>query len=81
MIAVVYGRPGDWIVFSADGGQTWINETCLNEGGPVANDCGGYDWVEEVGPDILLAIYSRTSPDDCLVSEMVGTYITVKSKT
>ena len=80
VIAVVYGRPGDWIVFSADGGQTWINETCLNEGGPVANDCGGYDWVEEVGEDTLLAVYSRTSPDDCMISEMVGTYITVKPK-
>ena len=80
VIAVVYGRPGDWIVFSADGGQTWINEMCLNPQGPVANDCGGYDWVEEVGPDTLLAVYSRTSPKDSLISEMVGTYISVKRK-
>ncbi len=80
VIAVVYGRPGDWIVFSADGGQSWINHMCLNPQGPVANDCGGYDWVEEIAPDTLLAVYSRTSPDDSMVSEMVGSYITVKPK-
>ena len=80
VIAVVYGRPGDWIMFSADGGQTWINEICLNPEGPKANDCGGYDWVEEVVPDTLLVIYSRTSPDDCMISEIVGQYITVKPK-
>lgn len=80
VIAVVYGRPGDWIIFSADGGQTWINEMCLNEQGPVANDCGSYDWVEEVAPNILLAVYSRTSPDDCKISAIMGTYFTVRPK-
>ena len=81
VIAVVYGRPGDWIAFSADDGHNWGNHTCINPEGPKANDCGGYDWVEEVAEDTLLAIYSRTSPDDCMISEIVGTYFTVKPKT
>ncbi len=80
VIAVVYGRPGDWIVFSADDGHNWTNHTCINPEGPKAYDCGGYDWVEEVGLDTLLAVYSRTSRDDCKISEMVGAYITVKPK-
>lgn len=79
IIAVVYGRPGDWLTFSLDQGETWINHFCFNQG-PEANDCGNYDWVEEVAPDTLLVIYSRTDPNDCMISEIMGTYFTVKPK-
>ncbi|MBA7643208.1 hypothetical protein ES703_50927 [subsurface metagenome] len=79
IIAVIYGRPGDWLTFSLDQGKTWIGHFCFNQG-PVAHDCGNYDWIEEVAPDTLLAIYSQTDPNDCMKSEIMGTYFTVKPK-
>jgi len=79
IIAVVYGRPGDWIIFSLDKGETWSDPFCFHKG-PEAYDCGGYDWVEEVAPDTLLAVYSRTDPDDNMQSEIAGTYITVRPR-
>lgn len=79
VIAVVYGRPGDWLTFSLDQGQTWIGHFCFNQG-PEPYDCGNYDWIEEVAPDTLLAIYGRTDPNNCRISEIIGTYFTVKPK-
>ena len=79
IIAVVYGRPDDWLMFSLDEGETWINHFCFNHT-PDPFDCGSYDWIEEIAPDTLLAVYSQTSPDDNMKSAITGTYITVKSK-
>lgn len=79
VIAVVYGRPGDWLTFSLDQGETWINHFCFNQSS-VAYDCGNYDWIEEVAPDTLLVIYNRTDPNDYMKSEIMGTYFTVKPK-
>jgi hypothetical protein len=79
VIAVIYGRPGDWLAFSLDKGNTWINHFCFNRT-PEPYDCGNYDWIEEVAPDTLLAVYSRTDPNDCMKSEIMGTYFTVKPK-
>lgn len=79
IIAVVYGRPGDWLTFSLDWGETWINHFCFNKG-PEPYDCGNYDWVEEIEPDKLLVIYSRTDPNNCMISAIMGTYFTVKPK-
>ena len=79
VIAVVYGRPGDWLTFSLDEGKTWINHFCFNQT-PEPNDCGNYDWIEEVVPDKLLVIYSRTDPNNCMISEIMGTYFKVKPR-
>ena len=48
VLAVIYGRPGDWLAFSRDDGHTWIGHTCLNLG-TQAWDCGNYDWIVEGG--------------------------------
>ena len=76
VLAVVYGRPGDWLAFSLDDGHSWIGHFCLHLG-PQPWDCGSYDWVEEVAPDTLLAAYGRTDPNNPRMSEVSGTYITV----
>lgn len=78
-IAMVYGRPGDWLTFSLDQGETWINHFCFNQT-PNPYDCGNYDWIEEIAPDKLLVIYCRTDPNDCLNTEIMGKYFTVKPK-
>ena len=79
VIAVVYGRPGDWLTFSLDRGETWVNHFCFNQT-PEPNDCGNYDWIEEVAPDTLLVVYSRTDPNNCMISEIMGTFFTVRPK-
>ena len=79
VIAVVYGRPGDWLMFSLDQGETWVGHFCLHKG-PEPSDCGNYDWIEEIAPDTLLVSYGRTDPNDCTKTEILGTYITVKPK-
>ena len=76
VLAVIYGRPGDWLAFSLDDGHSWIGHFCLHLG-PQPWDCGSYDWVEEVAPDILLAAYGRTDPNNPRMSEVSGTYLTV----
>ena len=79
IIAVVYGRPGDWLMFSLDQGETWVGHFCLHKG-PRPSDCESYDWIEEIAPDTLLVTYGRTDPNDRKQSEILGTYITVKPK-
>ena len=79
VIAVVYGRPGDWLTFSLDQGETWVGHFCLHKGSR-SSDCESYDWVEEIAPDTLLVAYGRTDPNDRKKSEILGTYITVKPK-
>lgn len=77
IIAVNYGRPGTWIMFSKDEGESW---------GPVIPfyndlyppDCGNYFSLAEVAPDILLVVYARTDPNDHWQSEIVGTYFHVE---
>ena len=76
VLAVIYGRPGDWLAFSLDDGHTWIGHFCLHLG-PQPWDCGSYDWVEAVAPDTLLAAYGRTDPNNPRMSEVSGTFITV----
>ena len=48
VLAVIYGRPGDWLAFSLDDGHSWIGHFCLHLG-PQPWDCGSYDWIEAVG--------------------------------
>ena len=76
IIAVGYGRSGNWLMFSNNEVQTW---------GPVIPfyndiyppDCGNYFSLEEVSPGILLVVYARTDVNDNSRSEIVGTYFKV----
>ena len=77
VIAIIYGRPGHWLAFSIDQGHSWTGHFCLDHG-PQPRDCGSYDWILEVAPDTLLAAYARTDPNDCMQSEILGTFITIK---
>ncbi len=77
VLAVIYGRPGDWLAFSLDKGHSWFGHTCINLG-TQAWDCGSYDWVVEVAPDTLLAAYGETDRNDPRRSSILGTYLTVK---
>jgi hypothetical protein len=77
IIAVSYGRPGNWLMFNDNKSESW---------GPIIPfyndlyppDCGNYVSMEEVAPNILLVVYSRTNPNDHWQSELVGTYFHVK---
>ena len=80
IIAAVYGRPGNWLMFSDDGGRRW---------GPVFQfyndlyppDGGNYCALAEVAPSVLLVVYARTDPNDHLQSEIAGTYFRVTRST
>ena len=76
VLAVIYGRPGDWLAFSLDDGHSWIGHFCLHLG-PQPWDCGSYDWIEAVASDTFLAAYGRTDPNNPRMSEVSGTFITV----
>ena len=77
IIAVSYGRPGNWLMFNDKKSESW---------GPIIPfyndlyppDCGNYVSIEEVSPNIMLVVYSRTNPNDYWKSELVGTYFQVK---
>ena len=77
IIAVSYGRPGNWLMFNDNKSESW---------GPIIPfyndlyppDCGNYISMEEVSPNVLLVVYSRTNPNDYWKSELVGTYFQVK---
>jgi hypothetical protein len=73
LVAVSYGRPGNWIMFSKDEGKSW---------GPIIPfhhdlfppDCSNYFSMAEVAPNTLLVVYARTNPNNHWQSEIVGTY-------
>lgn len=77
IIVVSYGRPGNWLMFNDNKSESW---------GPIIPfyndlyppDCGNYVSMEEVAPNILLVVYSRTNPNDHWQSELAGTYFHVK---
>jgi hypothetical protein len=76
IMAVNYGRPGNWIMFSGDNGASW---------GPVVQfyhdlyppDCSNYFTIAEIDEGILLAVYARTDQNDHWQSEIAGTYFKV----
>jgi hypothetical protein len=49
VVAMCYGRPGTMLVFSADGGRTWTDPTCVE-----ATVLNGYANVVELSPGTLL---------------------------
>ena len=83
VIAVVYGRPHNWLMFSVDGGQNWVGHFQFYKG-PKSWDAWNYCMLEEVAPDMLLVTYCRTDPTakpgttEARRGELVGTFFTVK---
>ena len=49
-----YARPGDWLIFSADHGETW-------QGAFQFGSSGGYNNIFEVAPNHFIVIYYRNS--------------------
>lgn len=77
IIAVSYGRPGNWLMFNDNKNESWGPKIpFFNDLYPP--DCGNYISMEEIAPNILLVVYSRTNPNDHWQSELVGTYFHVK---
>ena len=79
VIAVIYGRPYNWLMFSTDEGHTWVGHFQFYHGAK-AWDAWNYCAVEEVGPDTLLAVYGNADPDDVEEGEQMATFFTVKRK-
>ena len=77
ILAVAYGRPGDWLAFSVDEGHHWIGHFNFYHG-PQPLDAANYNWVEEVAPDTLLVAYARTDFEDLRQSGILGTYLRVR---
>jgi len=49
IIVCTYSRPGNWLIFSDDNGQTW-------KGAFQFGNTGAYNYIEEVG-DNLIQVY------------------------
>ncbi len=52
LLACSYGRPGAKLMFSADNGRTWTDQTLV-----CAERYSGYTWIAEVAPGELLYGY------------------------
>jgi len=52
LVVMSYGRPGAMLAFSADGGRTWTDPTCVD-----ATPYSGYTDVLELSPGVLLVGY------------------------
>lgn len=59
LVAMSYGRPGAKIAFSADGGQTWGDVTCVD-----ATVSSGYTDVVELEPGLLLVGFGTRGFED-----------------
>ncbi len=83
VIVVVYGRPGNWLMFSTDQGQTWTGHFQFYMG-PKSWDAWNQCALEEVAPDTLLVTYRRTDPaatpgtKAASYGDLLGTMFTVK---
>ncbi|MHB0946689.1 MAG: sialidase family protein [Sedimentisphaerales bacterium] len=84
VIALCYGKPGNWMVFSLDYGKTWGNAIKINDA-PESVDAGHYNSLVEVEPGKLLLGYAQGDPkvlsrasQDHTHSEIHGTFIYVK---
>lgn len=84
VIALCYGRPGNWMSFSLDYGQTWGHAMQINDA-PESADAGHYNSIVEVEPGKLLLVYAQGDPavksrlpQDHTYSEIRGTFIQVK---
>jgi hypothetical protein len=80
VIAVVYGRPDNWMMFSLDQGQTWTGNFFFWRYRDGATT--DYIAVEEVEPDVLLVAYDRQTADaqGTLAWEVVAMRVSVKRR-
>jgi len=76
VIAVATGRPGNWLVFSSDNGDTW-GDAVQYYTGPNPPDCSNYTSLAETTAGQLLAVYTRTDASNNNLSEVAGTFFTV----
>ncbi len=76
VIAIATGRPGNWLVFSSDNGDTWGNAVHYYTG-PNPPDCSNYTSLVETVGNELLVVYTRTDAVDNNLSEVAGTFFTV----
>lgn len=58
-VVMSYGRPGAMLVFSADGGRTWTDPTCVDP-----TPYSGYTDVVELGPGQLLVGFGASDYRD-----------------
>ncbi|MCX6993011.1 MAG: sialidase family protein [Kiritimatiellaeota bacterium] len=81
ILAVTYGRPFQWLAFSADDGKTWEGHHCFYSPNKFIQ---WYNYVATVGKDKFLAIYQRDGEKDPktgeILTEIVGTFFTVKRR-
>lgn len=56
VLAAAFGRPGNFLAFSLDGGKTWPRRVEL---APYGQNTSGYVGIEEVAPGRLLAVYDQ----------------------
>jgi len=82
VLACSYGRPGNRIMFSADGtGETWTDRLKIYE---YQRGSTGYTAITEVEPGKLLFLYDRSGPyreyQGKTASAILGVYVTVRKK-
>jgi len=78
VLACTYGRPGNWLAFSLDDGQTWTGRFCFYQGGLTTS----YNSVEQVATSQVLVVYDRgvVNDDGDVERDVVGTHFTVKKR-
>ena len=79
VIAVTYGRPGNWLTFSTDGGASWQGHLCFS-----CDPGSHYNNIAVVGKEEFLVTYYRevfTWPGQKPVStEIIGTRFAVRRR-
>jgi len=70
IIVCTFSRPGNWLIFSDDNGQTW-------KGAFQFGTTGTYNYIEEVAPDVI-QVYHEVGEGDS--RELRGTFFTVKKR-
>ncbi len=74
VLVCAYARPGSWLIFSDDDGETWKGAF---EIGPSDSYCNAI----EVAPNKILALYRGEADESAEVhSRLVGTFFTVERK-
>ena len=80
ILAVVYGRPYNFITFSLDGGRSFLPEWCFFTSETQPYDGSDYDTVVQLtNTSTLLLVYGNSR--SAYSSEVLGTYISVERRT
>ncbi len=70
IIVCTYSRPGNWLIFSDDNGQTW-------KGAFQFGNTGAYNYILEVAPDTIQVYHEVDEEDERIVR---GTFFTVRKR-